>query len=76
MLVVALEQEPAITSESSPQAVQLAKKLAAAGAKMYGAFWCSHCYDQKDDFGAQAMADFPYVECFPEGWQKVGVPDV
>lgn len=19
----------------------------------------------------QAMADFPYVECFPEGWQKV-----
>ena len=43
---------------------------------MYGAFWCSHCYDQKDDFGAQAMADFPYVECFPEGWQKVGVPDL
>lgn len=36
-------------------------------------FSCSHCYDQKEDFGAQAMADFPYVECFPEGWQKVRV---
>lgn len=38
---------------------------------MYGAFWCTHCYDQKQEFGAQAMAEFPYVECFPEGWKKV-----
>jgi hypothetical protein len=39
---------------------------------MYGAFWCSHCYDQKQEFGREAMAEFPYVECFPEGWKKVG----
>jgi hypothetical protein len=61
-----------ITSESSPRTLGLAKRLAEVGAKMYGAFWCSHCYDQKDDFGAAAMREFPYVECFPEGWQKVG----
>jgi hypothetical protein len=32
----------------------------------------SHCYDQKQEFGAAAMAEFPYVECFPQGWKKVG----
>lgn len=26
---------------------------------MYGAFWCSHCEDQKETFGAGA--DIPYV---------------
>jgi hypothetical protein len=40
---------------------------------MYGAFWCTHCYDQKQEFGQQAMAEFPYVECFPQGWKKVSV---
>lgn len=63
---------PLVTTESSDETVSLAKRLKAAGAKMYGAFWCSHCYDQKQEFGQQAMAEFPYVECFPEGWKKVG----
>lgn len=39
----------------------------------------SHCYDQKQEFGAAAMADFPYVECFPQGWKKVSrtaAPDI
>ena len=38
------------------------------GAKMYGAFWCSHCAEQKAAFGAGAP--IPYVECFPEGYRK------
>lgn len=63
-------QQPILTTESTPRGVDLARRLRAAGAKMYGAFWCSHCYDQKQEFGAQAMADFPYVECFPTGWKK------
>lgn len=46
----------------------MAKRLREAGAKMYGAFWCSHCFSQKEYFGAEAMADFPYVECYPEGF--------
>ena len=57
---------------SSPQAVSLAKRLREAGAKMYGAFWCSHCQEQKVYFGADAQKDLPYVECFPEGFHKVG----
>lgn len=63
---------PIVTTQSSDQALSLAHRLKEAGAKMYGAFWCTHCYDQKQEFGQQAMAEFPYVECFPEGWKKVG----
>lgn len=62
---------PEVTSDSSAAAAALAKKLKAAGAKMYGAFWCTHCFDQKQAFGIQAMPDFPYVECYPDGWHKV-----
>lgn len=59
--------QPTVTKESSPRAVELAKRLKESGAKMYGAFWCTHCFDQKQDFGRDAMADFPYVECYPDG---------
>jgi len=59
---------PAVETHSSDAAVQMAKKLKNAGAKMYGAFWCSHCFQQKEYFGQEAMADFPYVECYPEGF--------
>jgi hypothetical protein len=59
-----------VTAESPPGAALLAKKLKQAGAEMYGAFWCSHCFDQKEAFGAEAMADFPYVECYPDGWKR------
>lgn len=63
---------PAVTTQSPPGAVTLAQRLRDGGARMYGAFWCSHCYDQKQSFGEQAMAAFPYVECYPEGLHKVG----
>lgn len=36
-----------ITTSSSPFALSLAKHLRSVGAKMYGAFWCSHCLEQK-----------------------------
>lgn len=65
-------QAPEVTNESSDKAVTLAKRLRQAGAKMYGAFWCSHCFDQKQTFGKQAMSEFPYVECYPDGWKRVG----
>ena len=61
-----------VRGESSPQAGDLARRLKAAGAKMYGAFWCSHCQEQKAEFGAAAQADLPYVECYPQGYHKVG----
>lgn len=62
--------KPDIEAFSSIQALDLAERLKKAGAKMYGAFWCSHCYDQKQGFGKEAMKSFPYVECFPDGWKK------
>lgn len=60
-------QQPTVTRESPPKAADLAKRLKDSGARMYGAFWCSHCFDQKQAFGKDAIADFPYVECYPEG---------
>ncbi|KAL6781296.1 LTO1 [Auxenochlorella protothecoides x Auxenochlorella symbiontica] len=66
---------PEITTESSQEAMSLAERLRAAGARMYGAFWCSHCYEQKLEFGREAMAAFPYVECYPTGWHPGMEPD-
>lgn len=36
-----------ITSKSTPWAISLAEHLHSIGAKMYGAFWCTHCQEQK-----------------------------
>ncbi|KAJ0252212.1 Thiol-disulfide oxidoreductase LTO1 [Hirschfeldia incana] len=60
----------AITTSSSPYAIALAKHLNSIGAKMYGAFWCSHCLEQKEMFGREAAKLLNYVECFPEGYKK------
>ncbi|KAL2934117.1 Thiol-disulfide oxidoreductase LTO1 [Bienertia sinuspersici] len=59
-----------IISESSPYAISLAKHLKSIGAKMYGAFWCSHCQEQKEMFGREAIKELDYVECFPDGVKK------
>ncbi|GAB2216088.1 hypothetical protein Droror1_Dr00023855 [Drosera rotundifolia] len=59
-----------ITTESSPLAISLAKHLRSIGAKVYGAFWCSHCLEQKEIFGAEAAKLLDYVECFPDGYRK------
>ncbi|KAI5062887.1 hypothetical protein GOP47_0021434 [Adiantum capillus-veneris] len=62
--------EPQITTSSSPTTLSLAKYLQSVGAKMYGAFWCSHCYEQKQMFGREAMKYLDYVECYPEGYRR------
>ncbi|KAF7829017.1 thiol-disulfide oxidoreductase LTO1 [Senna tora] len=58
-----------ITTPSSPFALSLARHLHSIGAKMYGAFWCSHCLEQKEMFGREAAKLLDYVECFPEGYR-------
>ena len=64
-------QNPTITTVSSQKAMAVAKRLDAVGAKMYGAFWCSHCFEQKETLGAEAMKSGKfYVECFPDGWER------
>ncbi|GER26246.1 NAD(P)H dehydrogenase (quinone)s, partial [Striga asiatica] len=56
-----------ITQESNAMALSLAKHLHSIGAKLYGAFWCSHCVHQKQMFGLEASELLDYVECFPDG---------
>ena len=35
--------------------------------QMYGAYWCSHCYEQKQKLGKEAMKYITYVECAKDG---------
>jgi len=56
-----------ITTTSQPDNIALAEHLTASGSKMYGAFWCSHCHDQKQLLGKEAVAKIDYVECDPKG---------
>ena len=54
-------------SGTSEELLTLATCISDAGAKFYGAFWCSHCQQQKKDFGDASDA-LPYVECAtPDG---------
>jgi len=43
-----------------------ARCLGDRGVKMYGAYWCSHCQDQKEKFGV-SFEYAPYVECGVQG---------
>lgn len=65
---------PAITSTSGQAEIALAKHLTSIGAKMYGAYWCPHCHDQKQLFGQQAWREVTYVECASDG--QNAQPDV
>ena len=56
-----------ITTISGTAEVDLAKHLTATGAKKYGAFWCPHCFEQKQLFGKEAFAEINYLECDPQG---------
>lgn len=56
-----------ITTTSGPAEIALAQHLKAIGASMYSAWWCPHCHDQKQAFGAEATALLPYVECDADG---------
>jgi uncharacterized membrane protein/glutaredoxin len=56
-----------VTTESTAAETELAKHLTDSGAKMYGAFWCPHCFEQKQLFGKEAAKQIPYNECAPEG---------
>ncbi|NEP63184.1 MAG: hypothetical protein F6K31_40800, partial [Symploca sp. SIO2G7] len=58
---------PAITSASGPAEIALAKHLKEVNAKMYGAYWCPHCFDQKQLFGKEAKKYMPYIECADDG---------
>lgn len=54
------------TASAAPSSVEdgssLAKCLSDKGAKLYGAYWCSHCAAQKNLFSG-SLKDLNYVEC-------------
>ena len=61
------QEAPQITKTSSPRAMLIGDRLAALNAKMYGAFWCSHCNNQKQELGIEASKLFTYIECAKDG---------
>ncbi|NEQ31178.1 MAG: thioredoxin [Leptolyngbya sp. SIO4C5] len=65
-LLVSCSQLSPSASESLSFEAQLANHLTAEGDKMYGAYWCPHCADQKERFG-DAVDRVPYIECDPSG---------
>ena len=58
---------PAITTSSSPQKVKFAKFLTDNNFKMYSAYWCPHCHDQKQLFGKKAVKELTVIECAQDG---------
>lgn len=56
-----------VTTTSTEAEIALAEHLTETGAKMYGAFWCPHCFDQKLLFGEEASKKINYIECDPAG---------
>ena len=52
-----------IKSTSGAAEVELATHLTQQGAKMYSAYWCPHCYEQKQLFGKQAWEGVTNIEC-------------
>lgn len=69
-LLAAANKPPEITSMSSERTLALSKKLQELDATLYGAFWCSHCYDQKEAFGKEAFSKIAYVECSKDGYNQ------
>jgi hypothetical protein len=56
-----------ITTASGQSEIALAKHLTQKGWKMYGAFWCPHCFEQKLLLGKEAMKEINYIECDAQG---------
>jgi hypothetical protein len=56
-----------VESSSGPSEISLAKHLKKTGAKLYGAYWCEHCYKQMYLFGQEAAKEIDRTECDPKG---------
>lgn len=56
-----------VTTSSGQAETALANHLKQIDAKMYGAYWCPHCHEQKQLFGKTAFSQVTYVECDPGG---------
>jgi uncharacterized membrane protein len=57
-----------VITQSGASEIALAEHLKKTGAKMYGGWFCSHCYEQKQLFGREAFKNnINYIECNEQG---------
>lgn len=61
------ELGPPVTNESKEAEIALANHLQKIDAKIYTAFTCPHCYEQKQLFGKEAIKIINDIECHPQG---------
>jgi len=65
---------PTITTTSTPDILLLGKQLQSLDARMYGAYWCSHCFEQKQRLGKEIFEGssplVQYIECDAEGYSN------
>lgn len=54
-------------TDSDNKYVGFAECLTAKSVKLYGAYWCGHCMNQKEMFGKEAFKKINYTECDPAG---------
>lgn len=55
---------------------EFAQCLTDKGVKMYGAYWCSNCDAQKEEFGS-SFRKIDYIECSSRGSQTFDLcPDI
>lgn len=67
--VVEGEKGPPITHESGKAEIALAEHLRSLDAKIYTAYTCPHCYEQKQLFGQEAMKLIQDIECNSKGFE-------
>ena len=60
------QEETVVTEEAGGLYAPLAKCLTQKGVRMYGAYWCPHCAEQKEMFGDD-FRFVKYFECDPQG---------
>lgn len=59
-------QSQQLQAQANSNTANLVKHLNKIGAKMYGAYWCKFCKQQKEILGAAAK-QVNYIECDPTG---------
>jgi glutaredoxin len=64
---IAQEAGEPVTTTSTIKAISLAKHLRKIGAKVYTAYWCPHCHNQKERFGKEATSQLEVIECDERG---------
>ncbi|OGY46094.1 MAG: hypothetical protein A3A24_03690 [Candidatus Buchananbacteria bacterium RIFCSPLOWO2_01_FULL_46_12] len=68
VIVVIVVQVMSSANAGPGQYDSFAQCLKQSGAKMYGAYWCPHCQDQKEMFGP-SWQYVDYIECAIPGGQ-------